>query len=189
MKHIKPYKKRVLLLHGYGTNAHSDFHPWLKSKLEDVGYIVELPNLPNPDEPLIEEQVEYVLEKYPTKKNMIIAHSLGCVTALKLIESLDYKIDDLILVSGFIDYNFYEGDEDIENLSGCCDWDFDFNRIKSSVGNIHILRPQIDTAVTPQQTESLSKKLGSPIHIFKQVEDHACGKTEPGILNYIKLNT
>lgn len=178
-----------MLIHGYGTNAHSDFHPWLKSKLENAGYIVELPNLPNPDEPLIDEQVNYIIDNYPQPKSIIVAHSLGCVVALKLIEEVDYKVDDLVLVSGFIDTNFGDGDEDIDNLFGICDWKFNFQLIKSRVKRIHILRPEIDTAVTLDQTKKLSKKLGVPIHFFKGVEDHACGKEEPGILNYIKLNT
>lgn len=188
MRYIKPYRKRVLLLHGYGTNADSDFHPWLKSELEKLGYVVELPNLPNPNDPNIDEQVKHIIENYTNKKNIILGHSMGCVTALKLIESLDYKIDDLVLVSGFIDNNFYEGDEDIENLANSCDWIFNFDEIKSKVENIHILRPMIDTAVTIEQTKSLSEHLNSPIHTFEQIEDHACGETEPGILNYIKRN-
>lgn len=177
---------RALLIHGYGTNAQSDFHPWLKRELEKLGYIVELPNLPHPDEPSIDEQVGYIMDNYPQPKKLILGHSLGCVVALKMIEEIDYDVDDLVLVSGFIDTNFNDGDEDIDELLMVCDWKFNYNLIKSKVKRIHVLRPEIDTAVTLEQTKDLSKKLGVPIHFFKGMEDHACGEKEPGILNYIK---
>lgn len=191
MKHLLKYNelfsssKRVLIIHGYGVNSEGCFYPWLKSELEKMGYVVDLPSLPDSD-PNIDVQIDYIMENYPDKMDIIIGHSLGSVAALKLIEKLDYKIDDLILVSGFIDNNFYEGDEDIDGLANICDWKFNFNHIISKIENIYILRPEVDTSVTTQQTEDLSIALDSPIHIFKQTEDHACGETEPGILNYIK---
>lgn len=191
MEHITPYKlfesksKTALIIHGFGTNATECFYPWLKASLEKLGYAVELPNLPNPTDPNCEEQVQYILDNYPSKKDLIIGHSYGAPVAMKLVEELDYKIDSLVLVSGFIDANFNDGDEDIELLEKSCDWNFNFSDIKSKA-NVYLLRPNLDTAVTLQQTKDMASKFQEPIHYFKEVEDHACGEKEPGILNFIK---
>lgn len=197
MRHLKLFeeisdiKKKVLILHGYGSSNKSDFHPWLKSELESLNIEVLLPNLPTVKKG-IDDQVNFLIEKYSDDfklgKINIVAHSLGCVTALKLIEKLNYKIESLLLISGFVDTNFYEGDEDIENLANVCDWKFNFPKIKKNFNKAFILYPYDDSSVTFKQTKDLSKLLNTPIHRFKSKEDHACGKQEPGILKFLKMN-
>lgn len=185
MSRIKTYKdfseKRVLIIHGYNTNANECFYPWLKKTLTKMGYVVDLPNLPNPTSPDIDEQVNYILENYPNKQNIILAHSWGSCIAMKLIEKLDYKIDKLILVSGFCDNNFSDDDDGLDNA---CDWNFNFQDVKSKCDQIINLRPLTDTAVSLTQTKALSKSLEVPITKFKEVEDHACGDQEPELLKY-----
>jgi predicted alpha/beta hydrolase family esterase len=187
MKHLKLYEsfgnKTAIIIHGYGVTSDECFYPWLKSSLEKSGYTVELPQLPNPTNPNVDEQVDYIVENYPNKKNIIIGHSFGCPVAMKLVERLNYKIDALVLVSGFIDTNFGDDEED-EVLSDSCDWVFNFSDIKSKA-NVYILRPNIDSAVTLQQTKDMANEFGVEINYFNPVEDHACGAKEPEILKFI----
>ncbi len=192
MKYLKYYEslsiERVLIIHGYGTNASECFYPWIKNKLISKGFDVELPNLPNDTYPKASDNIKYILNGYPKKKDIIIAHSLGVPTALKMIENLDYSIKSLYLIAGFIDTNFYDGDPDIENLENFCDWKFNFNKIKNKVDNIYVLKPNKDTSVTFKQTLSLSEALDVPIINFRQSGDHACGSVEPEILRIILKN-
>lgn len=175
----------ILIIHGYNVNNKECFYPWLKTSLEKLGHSVELPSLPNTTNPNINKQVNYIIKKHPEKKNIIIAHSLGSVVSLKLIEKLDYEVDSLILISGFADTNFNEGDEDTTTLANACDWKFNFKEIKSKVKNIYVLKPQNDSEVTLNQTKMLSENLNVSYITFKEVEDHACGEVEPEILNFI----
>lgn len=177
--------RNVCIIHGYGTNTSECFYNWLKLELEKLGFNVELPNLPNENNPICDEQVKYIMDNYPDKKDIIIGHSFGSCVAMKLVENLNYKIDSLILVSGFIDNNFNEGDEDIEALSNSCDYKFNFKNIKSK-SNVYILRPNLDTSVTLNQTKVMSNKFKEPIIFFKEEDDHACGEKEQGILSFIK---
>jgi uncharacterized protein len=177
--------KTAIIIHGYNVNAYECFYQWLKIELEKIGYNVELPNLPNTSNPNDEEQVDYILKKYPNKKDIIIGHSFGACVAMKLLQRLDYKIDSLFLVSGFIDTNFPDGDT--ETLSTASNWKFNFGDIKSK-SKVFVLRPVLDTEIDLDQTKSLANKLNVPINYFKQAEDHACGKKEPGILKFIKNN-
>ena len=70
MKHLLKYNelfsssKRVLIIHGYGVNSEGCFYPWLKSELEKMGYVVDLPSLPDSD-PNIDVQIDYIMENYP----------------------------------------------------------------------------------------------------------------------------
>jgi len=194
MKFISPYitfeakkhRKVALIIHGYGANSEECFYPWLKRKLENLGYKVELPSLPNADRPNADEQVEYILENYPNKKDIIISHSFGTCVAMKLVEKFDYEFDSLFLVAGFIDHNFtFTDEEEIEILSQGCDWEFNFDDIKSKT-NVYILRPETDSEISLEQTESLAEAFDEPIHFFKEKEDHACGEKEPEVFKFIK---
>lgn len=182
----KKNQKVVLIIHGYGANSDECFYPWLKRKLENLGYKVELPSLPNTDRPSADEQVEYILENYPGKKDIIVSHSFGTCVAMKLVEKLNYKFDSLFLVAGLIDDNFpFFDEEEAEILAESCDWKFNFADIKSKT-DVYILRPEIDSEISLEQTESLAEAFDEPIHFFKQKEDHACGEKEPGVFNFIK---
>ncbi len=196
MKFISPYitfeskkdrQKVALIIHGFGDDVNETecFYPWLKKKLENIGYRVEVPSLPNPGRPNIDEQVNYILDNYPSKKDIIISHSFGTCVSMKLVEKINYKFDSLFLVAGFIDDNFIFDDEEKEILSEACDWKFNFSDIKSKA-NIYILRPEVDSEISLSQTESLSAAFDEPIHYFRQKEDHACGEKEPGIFKFIK---
>jgi len=193
MRYISPFRmfrknKVALIIHGYGVNYNECFYPWLKNRLEKLGYKVELPDLPNSQEPNINDQVNFILKNYPDKKNIIIGHSLGACTAMKIVEKINYKIDSLFLISGFIDCNFSNtSDEEHEILLKSCDWKFNFDDIKSK-SDVYILRPEIDSEVNLKQTEEMAKAFNVPINFFESIEDHACGEEEPEIFKFIKNN-
>ncbi len=187
IKRFKEFKK-VLIIHGFGVTSQSCFYPWLKYELESKGFNVELPELPEPEDPLVEEQVQYILKNYPSQKHIIICHSFGGCVGMKLIESLDYEVESLYLVSCFGDNNFHEGDADIEKLEHTTDWIFNYEDIKSKCQNIHVLNPSIETFVTDAQMNDLASNLGTSVESFEVVENHATGKEEPGLLNIIIQN-
>ncbi len=179
------FNKRILDLHGWGSDPKSEFHPWLKSELLKFGYIVDCPKLPNTDNPVVEEQVQYLLKNYNREYNIIIGHSLGGCVSMKLIPHLNYSIDKLILIASCIKIPLGQFPEDDEIVSKICDWNFDFPKIKSKCKNIIVSRPSIDTLITKSQSQELSQALGQKLQYFKSNEDHACGEKEPNILKYI----
>lgn len=175
--------KNILDIHGTPSTPNSDFHPWLRRKL--TNYNVDCPRLPNTKNPNVDEQCNFIYNRYKTKYDIILAHSLGGCVAMKLVPMLNYKVDRLILLSSFLDNNFCEGDEDIERLANCCDWNFNINKIKKNCNEIIIVRPIIDTSISMKQTINLSNRFNIPIKYINSNEDHACGKTEPEIVNII----
>ena len=52
-----------VILHWTWWDENSFWIPWLKSNLEELGYKVSTPNLPNPDKPERKLSRDYVLEQ------------------------------------------------------------------------------------------------------------------------------
>lgn len=154
--------------------------------MESIGYEVELPELPSPFAPKIADQVKYIQENYPSKKDIIVAHSLGGCVAMKYLEQSEQSIKSLYLLSSFLNFNFYEGDEDIESLKHVFSWKFDFENIKSKVDNIYVLYPEVDTSVTPKQASEVAEAFSTEVSTLPCSADHFCGEEEPSILEFIK---
>lgn len=180
-------KENYVLLHGYTSNPHEDFHPWLKAELSKKGYKVYVPRLPTTFNPNILQQRDYVLKNCQFNSyTTLLGHSLGSVVALKILEKLKRPIKKLVLVSGFIDGEFEDG-ESIESLEGTFDWKFDFKKIKRNVKEIYILRPKNDSSVSQEQGIRLHDSVQGRLIDFVARKDHACGKREPKILEVCLL--
>ncbi len=176
-------KTNYVILHGYTGSPDSDFHPWLKSELEARGYSVQVPLLPNTDNPTVMEQVSYVLENCTFDEHTIVlGHSLGAVVALKVLETLNKPIQKLVLAAGFIEAEFLDKERPFKDTF---DWSFDFERIKKNVSSYVYLQAQNDTAVPAQQAVAMQKELGGGIVSFVAEDDHICGGQEPTVLEHV----
>jgi len=70
--------------------------------LEERGYEVWLPSLPNPEFPNRAEWLPFLFENGKfTEETVIIGHSAGAQIILSLLEKLDAKVKQVILVSGY----------------------------------------------------------------------------------------
>lgn len=94
--------KNAIILHGTKTKPNDYWYPWLKEKLEVKGFEVWLPELPRSDKPNREDWLSFILENGKfTKDTMIIGHSAGAQIIPSILEKLDVKIKQVILVSGY----------------------------------------------------------------------------------------
>lgn len=172
-----------VLLHGFGGNSEGAFLPWLKDELESRGYKVDVPNLPNPNNPTEGGQVNYVLDNIKFSENTILfGHSLGAVVAMKVAEKLSHKISGLILAGGFTKAKFKDVDRPFKNTFN---WDYDYESIKKKVGFIKILSSLNDYAVPRQEGKTLASKLSATLVESKTNGDHFTGSQEPIILKNI----
>jgi leucyl-tRNA synthetase len=173
-------KLNFILLHGYTARAEGGFRQWLSKELESRGHKVFVPNLPNTDNPLVKEQVDYVLKNYKFDKNtVLLGHSLGSVVALKVVEKLKRPIKKLILASAFSNPKFKK---QIGFEKGF-DWKFNFKKVKANAKEIIILRDISDEGISDEQTGELLSELNCKIIKFKAEVPHIRGKQEPEVLN------
>jgi leucyl-tRNA synthetase len=92
---------KVLILHGIGGDSSDNWFPWVKPALKQKGYDVLIPDLPDPNNPTLEEWTT-ALNKLGITKNdrlIIVAHSLGAPTAVAFVKQNKLPVEKLILVS------------------------------------------------------------------------------------------
>jgi len=170
---------KYILLHGYTGSPQKNFFPWLKAELEKRGYEVTAPSLPNTDDPIVKDQVEFVLKNIDFDENTIlIGHSLGGVSALKILEKLSKPVHRTILIGCYAENNFL--DENFPEYA--FDWKFDAEKIKKNAGKITLLRDLHDVSVPQENTKKLHDLVGGELLDYVATEPHFCGKTEPAIL-------
>jgi leucyl-tRNA synthetase/predicted alpha/beta hydrolase family esterase len=94
-------KPKILLIHGLSGSSEENWFPWFKQLVEEKGYEVLIPDLPNADGPTLQEWIT-VLKKFGITKEdrlTVVAHSLGAPTAIEFIRQTRLQVEKLILVA------------------------------------------------------------------------------------------
>ena len=95
--------KNAIILHGIGSTPNDFWFPYVKCELEKKGYEVWVPQLPQPDDPDIDVYVPYILKQGVfTEETVIIGHSSGASTILAVLEKLEVRINQTILIAAFL---------------------------------------------------------------------------------------
>src|SRR3989338_6355759 len=156
-----------------------NFFPWLKSELEKTGVEVLIPSLPNSNDPIVSDQVDYVLKSISFDENtVLVGHSLGGVVAMKILEKLSKPIHGTMLIGCYVENRFL--DENFEPHA--FDWKFNAQKIKNNAGDITILRDLTDDAVPQDNTYALQQLIGGKLFDYNAKTPHFCGREEPSIL-------
>lgn len=176
-----PLQNNYVLLHGFNGTPEVFFFPNLKKHLDDSGLKYQCPQLPNPENPKEDEQVNHVLKNCTFNKDTIlVAHSLGCAVAMKVIEKLDIKIKGLVMFGGFIEPVFKDKKRPFE---ATFDWHFDFEKIRSKTGFIKVVSDINDPIVPIEQGKKLSSNLNAELIESESRVSHFRGGIEPLVLS------
>lgn len=173
-----PQETNFVFLHGYKGSINEDFWPWLKSKLNEYELFAE--DLPNPAEPELKEQMNFVINNAEMNENtVIIGHSLGCVLAMKLLEEKNIKIKKLILVAPPAQSEKFVDGKRREPLEKYCNWKFDYKKIKSLADDMVVLQDTNDSVVLQEDGEEIAKGLEAEHIKMKAPAPHFnCNKCE-----------
>ncbi len=179
--------KEFVFLHAFQDNSKSVFWRWLKKEIEEKnGKVVFNLDLPNTNEPNIDEQIEFVLKNYKFNKNsVIISHSLGSVLAMKLIPKLKDKINKLIMIAPLLKTEFLDGKKR-PILEKCCDWKFEFDKIKQKIKKIIVLADEKDHIVPIKHPKEIANELSADFIISTGNKTHFNDSKEPSVLDLIK---
>jgi predicted alpha/beta hydrolase family esterase len=94
--------KNAIIFHGTGDKPDQFWFPYIKSKLEERGYSVWLPQLPNADKPNVADWLPFALENGTISEDtVLIGHSKGAALILHLLEKIDCQVKQAILISGY----------------------------------------------------------------------------------------
>ena len=97
--------KRVFIVHGWDGSPKTNWFPWLKKELEDKSFEVQIPQLPDPENPRIQAWVPVLAKTVgtPDELTYFVGHSMGCQTIARYLESLpqETKVGGAVFVAGF----------------------------------------------------------------------------------------
>lgn len=105
--------KRVILVHRWSGGSEDDWRPWLKGELEQRGFEVLAPEMPDTDTPVIEKWVRRLEEVVgvPDADTYFIGHSIGCQAILRYLETIDTPVGGAIFVAGWFALENLEDEE------------------------------------------------------------------------------
>lgn len=174
-------KYHYVFLHGFQSSSRRVFFPWLQTELEKRGHTVTALDLPDPFVPNVEAQTDFAMKNAKFDENtIIVAHSLGTLVALRVLERLNKPIRKVVLVAGLIEPSFADKPRVVPEVM--MNWKFDFEKIKKNVKDIRILGDLHDDLIAADQAGKIHKHLGGELVEFTAKEPHACGATEPVVL-------
>ena|SRR3989344_1789091 len=96
--------KRVIIAHQWGGSPTSDWYQWLEKELKKGGHEVVLPEMPNPNAPVIETWVEALAKAVGTINtyDTFVGHSVGCQAILRFLESAQGQAAKVVLVAPWL---------------------------------------------------------------------------------------
>jgi predicted alpha/beta hydrolase family esterase len=171
--------KNALIIHGTGGYPEENWFPWLKNKLEQKEYKVSVPHFPSPaTEPVTTTEWFDVLKDYEiNEETILIAHSLGGVFALRILEKLEYPIKATFFVGtpvGIKPIKYYDSDV---KFSG---FDFEWDKIRQNARRFVAFHSNDDPFVSLDNGKKLAEELGITLHFVPNAGhfNAAAGYTE-----------
>jgi len=156
---------RATIIHGYGATPADHWFGWLAERLTAAGRATAVPALPEPEAPDRDRWLAATAAAVgtPAAGDLVVAHSLGCLTVLRHLAALpgDWRLGRLVLVAGFVD--------PLPALPGLDPYVAgavpDLDRVEARTGAITVLRSDADPYVPTAHTDRLAGLLGVPVQV------------------------
>lgn len=164
--------KRVIIVHCWDGYPQYCWYPQVKKELEEKGFLVEVPAMPETNLPKLSLWLPKLKEVAGESSEdlYLIGHSAGCVTILRYLEDLDEgkKVGGVVLVAGFTD------DLGFEELKNFFEDPIDFEKIKAKSDNFVLIHSDNDSYVDLKYGDLLKEKLNAKL-IIKHNMGHFSG--------------
>ncbi len=181
---------KFFLFHCWGGTSKSCWSGWLEGVLRVAGSVpgferilphgargfeVVNPDFPDTDNPKLEAWLATVrknIKKFDPKDEwVLIGHSLGCPTILRLLETFgtDERAKAVILVAGFA-----KG-LNIPEIQNFVDRDFDWEKIRRKAGKFIVISSDNDPYIPLAEGKRLAKMLGAEF-----IVEHNAGHINEG---------
>jgi predicted alpha/beta hydrolase family esterase len=156
--------QRVIIVHGYEAAPDANWFPWLEGALQAKGISATVVALPAPDAPEAapwENAVSAALG-VPDRTTVIVAHSLGAITALRVLAALPdtWELGCLVLVAGFT-----KPLEALPELDSFLATDVDVERVSKSIGKRAVIRSDADPFVPSTASDELARRLDAQLQV------------------------
>lgn len=172
--------KRAFIIHGWDGYPEEGWFPWAKAELEKQGFTVEVPSMPHPERPTIDDWVGHLatLVASPDEQTYLIGHSMGCQTILRYLASLNgQKVGGAVLVAGFFELVPLETKEEKDIVKPWLETSIDFEKVKTVTTNITTILSDNDEWVPLERNKELFKQYLNPTVIVEHGKGHYSGKS------------
>lgn len=168
--------KRAVNVHCWGGTPEYAWYPWVKQELEQRGYQVSIPQMPDTNRPRLDAWLPCLQQCIgePDDELALIGHSIGTATIMRYLEALpeNQRVGKVILVAGFTDplgfrqlENFFE-----KRLA--------YTEIRSrAVHGFTAIQSDDDPYVAAQYGQRLRQELGAKI-VIKHHVGHMSGPVD-----------
>lgn len=175
-------QKRVFIVHGWDGYPEEGWFPWLKKKLEEKVFEVIVPQLPQANEPRINNWVPALAAAVgeADAQTYFVGHSMGCQTIARYLESLPdgVKIGGAVFVAGFFKrLADLEVDDIVRDVAR--EWltaPLDLEKVKSHLTKSVAIFSDDDPYVSMDNQDDYKNKLNSKIIIEHNMK-HFSGST------------
>lgn len=159
--------KRVLIIHGWGSNSREHWFLEEKERLEKMGYEVVVPDMPNTLYPKQNEWAQIIKDFNPNEDSILIGYSLGGTAILRYLEKAVNKVGKCVFIATPI-IKLGPGYEGIENF---LETDFDWEKIKKSSEKLVVFNQTKDPAIPLKDGEDLANYIGAEL-VIVEGNDH-----------------
>ncbi|MCX8174579.1 MAG: alpha/beta hydrolase [Candidatus Micrarchaeota archaeon] len=161
-----PQRKRVIVIHGWGGDPNGGWKPWLRRQLEARGFAVEIPQMPDSENPKMGRWLETLgrIVRKPGIGTILVGHSLGAVCILRYLERLgeSEKMGGAVLVAGLAE------DTGIPQLKSFFPQkSYDWERIRKHCVKFITINSDDDCYVPLSHGRTFRDKLGAKLIIKK----------------------
>jgi predicted alpha/beta hydrolase family esterase len=166
---------KFLIFHCWGGNSRGCWRGWLADKLRAKGMEVVAPEFPethNPDlEAWLAEARRQVPRFRPADGWVLVGHSLGCPTLLRVLEGMGggEKAKAAVLVSGFAT------DLGISEVEGFVEKPFDWEKIRKKADRFIVINSDNDPFIELGEGKRIAKLLGAEL-----IVEHGAGHINEG---------
>ncbi len=158
---------RVFIIHGWEGYPEEGWFPWLKRELEQKGFNVFVPALPNPHKPRIDSWVAFLKKqvKNSYKETFFVGHSIGCQAILRYVESMpnNTKIGGAVFVAGWFNLMSLESEEEKKIAKPWLEIPINYNKVKKHLDKIIAVFSDNDPFVSSDNSKIFKEKLGAEI--------------------------
>lgn len=150
---------RAIILHCWGGTSQYCWYPWAQVQLQQAGWQVTVPDLPNTQRP---QQVDWVATLtdllVDPAQTWLIGHSLGCTAIMRYLEQLH--------IGQFVGVGFVAAPLDnrgINAISNFFSTDFDWAAIRARAKQFVIIHSDNDPYIPLSQAKQLREYVGGEL--------------------------
>ncbi len=159
--------KNAIIIKGAGETNKSFWIPFVERELKKRGFQIWIPDYQDKNNPSIEKTLPFILENGTfSKDTILIGHSAGCPLTLAVLQNLEIKIKQAILIAG------YWRELPPPGVNSALLQRYNFPKIRSNVKDIVFINSDNDPwGCDDKQGKEMFDRLGGTL-ILKHGEGH-----------------